>query len=819
MAIKKIKLLIYLQFAFVFGNTFAQENLGDYQSSLKTNPSEYIFTTTKGKVRIQILQDNLVRISTSWEGDFYESNPLMVPDKKWPTAQTSFLENETFIELVTNAILIKITKSPFKISFLDTNRKTLLGEGNLARGGFKSKEKVGFSKTLEAEEHFFGLGERMDVLDRKGTKTKLNVGRGQGLPHIVGAYNILEANYSPIPFLMSTKGYGLFFNTAYPTEWDLGYSDTSKITATASGGKLDYYFMAGPSFKTILSNYTALTGRAPLLPKFAHGLHVGTYSGGTWGHEAETSDTYVVELAKKFRANKIPVDVLHLDSTWRIFGENGGKGATSFEWRDTFRNPKAMFDSVYAQNFSMVGVHLRPRFDNGKTMRLLDKARALNHVYPEPNGTGEFVNFFEQSAVDWWWSNGVMNVAKQGAMFLKTDEGSAFGHKANESDKTGPQGKEIVPLHNLFPLAYARAPFLKFQDFNKVRGLNLTREGYAGIQRYPYIFAGDWPSEWQYFEPVILAGLNIGMSGVGYWGHCMGGFEHVSDVELYMRWVQFGMLSPVAHLFGMEHPSYKEPWNYGEEALANFKKYDELRYKLLPYIYSSAYQQYKTGVPLMRALVLDHQDDEQTYGITDQYMFGPNLLVCPVTTKGAQTRVVYLPEGKWIDFWSGEIYDGKQRISVLTPKNHLPLFVRSGSIIPQQKLVQFIDKEPVKNIWLHFYGNNAGEFNLYDDDGSSMAYQTKNDFALTKVKMTEWQGDSRQVFIEKPTGNYRLNERNYWLKFNLEAAPSKVVLNNKPLAQKGTNGNKSPHYSYENGELQVFIPQANLNSIILKIFR
>ena len=172
-------------------------------------------------------------------------------------------------------------------------------------------------------------------------------------------------------------------------------------------------------------------------------------------------------------------------------------------------------------NLNAVGLHLRPRFDNGKTYRLLDKARKGGYVYPEENGEGEFVNFFDKKSVDWWWNEGVKNVADQGAMFLKTDEGSAFGHKANESDKVGPQGEEIKSLHNLFPLAYAKAPFEKFQEYNKIRGMNHTREGYAGIQRYPFIFAGDWPSEWQYFEPVIKAGLNIGLSGVGNWAHCI----------------------------------------------------------------------------------------------------------------------------------------------------------------------------------------------------------------------------------------------------------------------------------------------------------
>ena len=186
-----------------------------------------------------------------------------------------------------------------------------------------------------------------------------------------------------------------------------------------------------------------------------------------------------------------------------------------------------------------------------------------------------------------------MKVASIGARFVKTDVGGTMNLKE---------------LHNIFPLAYAEAPYRKFQEYNNMRGLTHTREGYAGIQRYPYIWAGDWGSEWQWFEPVIRAGLNIGMSGVGNWTHCMGGFEQYSpyDTELYTRWVQFGMFSPIAMVFGMDHPRYHEPWTYGPEALANFIKYDSLRYTLIPYIYSNAYQLYKTARPMMTPLVMDY---------------------------------------------------------------------------------------------------------------------------------------------------------------------------------------------------------------------
>ncbi|WP_223088730.1 TIM-barrel domain-containing protein [Zunongwangia sp. SCSIO 43204] len=361
-------------------------------------------------------------------------------------------------------------------------------------------------------------------------------------------------------------------------------------------------------------------------------------------------------------------------------------------------------------------------------------------------------------------------------MFFKTDEGSAFGRKANESDKTGPQGEEIKSLHNIFPVAYAKAPFTKYQEYNGIRGMNHTREGYAGIQRYPFIWAGDWPSEWQYFEPVIKAGLNIGMSGVGYWSHNMGGFEHVADPELYIRWCQFGFFSPIAHLFGMEHPNYKEPWNYGEEAQKIFKQYDDFRYSLIPYIYSSAYQNHKTGLPLMRALVLDYQDDPNVYEITDQYLFGDSMMICPVTTKGAQTRVVYLPEGEWTNYWTGETFKGKQYLNVLCPIEEMPIFIKSGAIIPSQEVQQFVGEKEIETITLDVYPGVDSKFYLYDDDGKSLDYQN-GIFSLTKIEL-ESNPNSTKISINIPEGNYKIENRNYLVKVHGSFSKTNVQAEN-----------------------------------------
>lgn len=826
MRITPLHFLISVSLSFLsFNMATAQIATGNYVKGFEKNGNAVFFSNEHADVRLEFCSPKTVRIRTSWNRTFKDNEPWMVVKYQWPAVAVNAKEEGDHFTLSTSDLVITIKKKPFGIQVADRQNKILTSEipAGSQGGAWKDGDAVSCVKAMQADEHFFGFGERMDFLDRRSKELRLNVGRGTGMPHIIGAYNVLEANYCPIPFFMSTQGYGIFFHNAYPTTWDMGSNNPDHYSFKADGGELDYYLMYGPDFPAILDQYTTLTGKAPLLPLFALGLQVGTYSGGTWGYEKLTSAHYVIELVKKFRELGIPIDVLHLDSTWRIFGENGGKGATSFEWRETFTDPKSMFDSLYAMHINMVGVHLRPRFDNGKKLRLLDEARKGGYVFPEKNNSGEFVNFFDSASVQWWWDHGVMNVASIGARFLKTDEGSAFGHLANESSKTGPTGDSIKELHNLFPIAYAKAPYEKFQAFNHMRGMNHTREGYAGIQRYPFIFAGDWPSEWQYFEPVMKAGLNISLSGVGNWAHCMGGFEHPADPELYIRWCQFGMFSPVAHLFGMDHPGYKEPWNYGDEALRIFTQYDKLRYRLIPYIYSHSYEMFKTGMPIMRPLVLVYQHDENVYNITDQYLFGSSIMVCPVTTKGAQTRTVYFPEGKWTDYWSGKEYDGKKYYNVVSPLDQLPLFIKAGAIIPMQEEVQYTENKSWSLITLDIYPAGKSSFSLYEDDGLTLEY-LKGNFAQTTFSCDDT-AEKLTLTLSPSKGLFKVPARNYRMKVHLKKAPENIVLVSakgqvlKSVAGKDALAENMWYYDKEAGVVWIACGKAAGKETVIEIVK
>ena len=774
-----------------YGIVRAQQGPGNFSGNFQVSGNEISFSTDRASIKLDFCSSRMFRVRISWDREFEKPEHWMVEQYRWAPVRFKIDSTGGSVRITTDSLKIILRKSPLAIDVYSQKGELLSSESNTSssdNGSFREGNTVGCKKMMQPDEHFFGFGERMDFLDRRGKRLVLNVGRGKAHDNMMGAYNTLEANYSPVPFFMSTRGYGIFLHNSYQTSWDMGAGSSDSYSFRAAGGHLDYYFIYGPAFTALLNAYTSLTGRSPLMPRYAMGLHVGTYSGGTWGHEQMASPAYVVALVRKFREEGIPIDILFLDSTWRLF-ESGGHGATTFEWRDAFTDPKAMFDSLYAMHLNAVGLHIRPRLDNGPKYRLLSKAQAAGVTYPENGHPGEFPNFFDTAAVNWWWDHAVMKVASVGAKFLKTDEGSAFGGKANESEKTGPTGTGASSLHNIFPLAYAHAPFTKFMEYNHSRGMNQTREGYAGIQKYPYIFAGDWPSQWQFFAPVIRAGLNIGLSGVGYWAHCMGGFEQQADPELYIRWCQFGMLSPVAMVFGMDHPGYKEPWNYGPEGLANFKKYDSLRYCLLPYLYTTAYQLYQRGEPIMRALVLNYQKDPNVYDITDQYLLGDNIMVCPVTQKGARTRVVYLPNGTWFNYWTGEKFEGKRYITVPCPLEEIPLFIRGGGIIPIQPETQYVGAHPPDTLGWEIYPEGNSSYSCYQDDGYSLQYQ-HGGYALTTLHCS-YRSDQIQVRIAKPEGLYRPAETHYYLKIHIDRMPVSVIEGARPLhredAQEGWN--------------------------------
>ncbi len=731
------------------------------QPTVKGNDITY--TDGPAAMRISVCTPTMLRITKTADGQMPDNEKWMVEKYDFAPVDITVSGND----IKTSQLSIHIEANPWRITVSDNAGTRLYHE----TASTTRADSVANVAAMNPNEHFFGFGERMDHLDQLGQRVHLDVGLGRGVKPAVGGKDILRANYCPVPLMLSNKGYGVFFHTAMPNDWDMGWTDQSLYSFSTQGGANDYYFIYGPAIEQTLQQYQSLTGRSPMMPRAAYGLHIGSYSGGTWGHESETSDTYVRQLIARLRGEKIPFDLLWLDSTWRNF-TSLGNGGCSFEFQDTFTDPKGMVDFATQNHVAMFGLHIRSLLDNGKHNTLLDQARKQGYTIDDGRNNA-IVNFFDPKAVGWWWSNAAKRVTDLGVKFFKTDVGSAlrFSNPTTEQQQ----------LHNLFPIAYAKAPYELFSQLNRQRGFDHTREGYAGIQRYPFIWAGDWGSEWQWFEPVVRGGLNIGLSGVGYWSHCMGGFEQYSayDTDLYLRWCQMGMFSPVAMLFGMDHPRYHAPWTYGQEAERIFIKYDSLRYTLLPYIYTEAWNMCQTSRPIMAPMLYDHTSDVLTYNLSDQYMFGRDIMVCPVTVKNALSRPVYFPGGDWVDFWTGERISGRQSKSFLTPIDLMPLFLRRGAIIPQQEAQQWIGEKPDAAITLLVYPSESSTYELYEDDGTTDDYK-QGIYTTTKIESRLADG-SWTLTVGRPTGKYKATPRRYAVSAFIDFKPTRVEVNGREL--------------------------------------
>lgn len=752
----KLKLLLLCAATFC-GTVFGQ-------STFNISDNDIIFSSKNGKMRISMCNEQMFRITKINGSKMPTNEPWMVIKYHFDKVKFNVKGNV----ITTSKLEITVKDNPWLIEVTDNKGQLLYKEV-----ASSVKDTVGNTASMQADEHFFGFGERMDFLDQRGHKLHLNVELGNGTKPAVGGKDILRANYCPVPFFISNKGYSIFFHTAMPTDWDMGWNDINRYSFSAIGGVNDYYFILGPSIEKMLQGYQTLTGKAPLMPRSAYGIHIGSYSGGTWKYEKNTSDTYVVNLVHRLRNEKIPFDLLWLDSTWRLFAKLGNGGCT-FEFQDTFKDPRGMIDSIYASHVDMFGLHIRSLIDNGHSNTLLDDARKANVVINDGNSDA-IINFFDDKAADWWWKNAASKVTSLGVKFFKTDVGSALRFNKETAEQQS--------LHNLFPIAYAKAPYERFAKLNNQRGFDHTREGYAGIQRYPFIWAGDWGSEWQWFEPVIRGGLNIGLSGVGYWSHCMGGFEQYSpyDTDLYIRWCQFGMFSPVSMLFGMDHPRYHAPWTYGNEAEHIFIQYDSLRYSLFPYIYSAAFDMYESSRPIMTPLLFDYINDELTYDISNQYMFGRSIMICPVTTKRALSRVVYFPGDTWLDYWTGERINGKQYKSFLTPPDIMPIFIKKGAIIPQQQAMQYMGEKAITEISFTVFPSAKSSYQLYEDDGKTTDYQ-QGIYSITNV-ISSINNGVWNMKICKHEGKYTPSAHNYCIKAFLETKPVSLTINGNVIPQ------------------------------------
>lgn len=667
---------------------------------------------SKVKIKIDLCKSGLIHFhvapfSAAQKGQKEKTN--LVKKKKWnEIIKFEVDKNHNSVSLRTARLIIKVNKSPCEISIHDSGHKLIwkenVSDSNM-RGqcitnplGFNKKEnKIWETMLLNPDEHFYGFGEKFTPLDKRNQRI---------VSWTVDALGTnTEKSYKNIPFFLSTRGYGIFINSTARIEYRMGTDSSISYSFIIDDCEMDFYFIYGPKFKDVLGDYTDLTGKSPVPPKWSFGLWMSKL--------AYSSRKELEAICQKLRDYDIPCDVVNLDPTWLAKRCN-------LEWDErAFPEPEKMIEHLKKKGFKL-SLWEHPHvpvntlmFREGK-----EKGYFLTHedgsVYIVEHlcsmlgkglSPGVIVDFTNPKAVEWY-KEKHRHLLKMGVAVFKTDYGEYVPKDAHFYN--GLTGKE---MHNIYPLLYNRAIFEVTKEING-KGLVWGRSAYAGSQCYPVNWSGDPMCNFPSMACNIKAGLGYGLSGVPFWSCDIGGFKGTPNEQLYIRWAQFGMFCSHSRCHGT-FP--REPWVFGQRALKIFKFYAKLRYKLIPYIYSYAYIAHQTGLPIMRAMVLEYQDDPNTYDKDLQYLFGENFLVAPIFDELSR-RNIYLPKGEWVDYWNHNSYKGPLNLDYKADLNVLPLFVKADSIIPMAPEMNYIGEKPFDPLTLDIYIHSKARFTLYDEE-------------------------------------------------------------------------------------------------------
>ncbi|MCC5607458.1 glycoside hydrolase family 31 protein [Nostoc sp. CHAB 5834] len=744
---------------------------------------------------ISVLAPNLLRVRFAPTGEFMprRSWAVALDDAEWATTPFTVQENEATVEIETAQIRVCVQREKCRIVCFDKANRPFAQDAEMGIG-WRMGAVAGW-KEIAADEHFYGFGERTGFLD------KLSEVKTNWTTDALDYDALTDEMYQAIPFFMALRpelGYGIFFNTTFWSQFDIGAEQPGIWKMETRGGELDYYIIYGPEPAQILETYTQLTGRMPLPPKWALGYHQCR-----WSYESET---VVRELAQEFRQRRIPCDVIHLDIDYM-------RGYRVFTWSpQRFSNPAKLISDLAEDGFKTVtiidpGVKYEPEgnyhvFDQGLEndyfVRKADGELFHGYVWPDK---AVFPDFLRPDVSNWWADlhksltdvgvAGIWNDMNEPAINdrpfgddgekiwfpLDAPQGSeeaggrgqgAGGEGGDEENQSKiPNLKSKIDVthtevHNLYGLMMAKACYEGLQRHRgSERSFVLTRSGYAGVQRWSSVWMGDNQSLWEHLEMSLPMLCNMGLSGVGFVGCDIGGFAGNATAELFARWMQVGMLYPLMRGHSAMSTARHEPWVFGDRVENICREYINLRYQLLPYIYSLFWEAVTTGAPILRPLLYHFPNDLKTYSLYDQVLLGASLMAAPIYRPGVEHRSVYLPAGTWYDWWSGDRYEGPIHILAYAPLERMPLYVRGGAIVPMQPVRQYVDQAPLNEIRLRIWpGNN--KYQLFEDDGQTNEYLDKK-FSLASIsvftnsnqtvveigaRVGEWTPPLREVIVE-----------------------------------------------------------------------
>ena len=685
----------------------------------------------------------------------------------------SNLSDQLIIE--SSGLKIVLEKFPLRISFQNSSGELLLSEP--AAGGISNQgEERQINFNLTAAESFYGTGERGTSLNKRGQSF-------YSFNSQIGGYNSpLSTMNINVPFIASTNGYSLYIDNTYPGWFDFGKDDPAKFYYKAFDGEMSYYLFAAETIPEQIEKYTWLTGRQPLPPKWALG-----YIQSKYGYRNENDARSMVQT---MRQKEIPCDAIILDLYW--FNQMGDIIWNFPNWPSPYQMMQDFLDEgiktiVITEPYIVeYSTKFQAAYNNGY---LGFDSQGQPLLIPNWWSCGGcdagLLDITNPEARQWWWSHHPDFFGNELAG-IWTDLGEPEAHPGIMNHYLGSRDK----VHNIYNFLWAQ---LIYNGINQIRPnkrvFNLTRSGFAGIQRYGVIpWSGDVAKDFGGLKVQLPMLLNMGMSGLAYHNSDIGGFCcGTTTPELYIRWMQYGTFCPVTRAHGVDNQP-TEPWGYGIEAEQIAKKYIELRYSLLPYIYTMAYENYKTGMPLARPLIFDYPEVLSYRNYSDAYMWGSSLLVAPVVDEGSTIKNVSFPEGEWVDFFTDEVIEGGGSRIVQAPLEKLPVYIKRGSIIPRQPAMNYVDEFPQDTLMLEIYPSPYydASFSLYEDDGISLDYQSGY-YATTDLSQSISANDELIINISSSVGNFngKLLHKIYLSDIHhMAVSPTSVLSNGIPIQQR-----------------------------------
>ena len=668
-----------------------------------------LLTMQTGMLRVEVCTDSIIHVVYSPTSTFPDAPAYIVTKTSWPAAQWTITTTDKAITLATARMTVTIMRADGKIRFSDAKGNKLFEEDGRSMtpvevNGEKTYRSEIVSGLWESTEGFYGLGQHQaGVWNYHGESVDLSQD---------------NTNIS-VPFFVSSTGYGVLWNNASRSRFNNRFLHALYISSDVAD-TIDYYFLYGPDFDRIIAGYRDLTGPAPLFGKWACGF---------WQCKNRyTSQDELLGIAHKYRDLQIPVDNIVQDwFWWNTMGEP--------VFNKNYPDPAAMIADLHQNHFHVM-FSFWPFFNQGTaTYDEMDRRGFFiahnvvgNDIHPQGQALYDAYN---PAARAYYWSllDKLFAIGAD-AWWLDTDEPETEGQETNILINHNVAIGNGARYLNLYPLMTTTGVYQGQRGASdQKRVFILSRSAFAGEQRNAVTaWSGDVETNWLSFARQIPAGLNFELSGLPYWTTDIGGFvtgnpDDPAYRELFVRWFEYGTFCPIFRVHGTRVPNVNELWSYGPDAQKILTDFDRLRYRLLPYIYSVAWKITNEGYTPMRALAMDYPDDVRARNIGDQFMFGPAILVNPVTEPGATSRHLYLPSAKWYDFWTGRAANGGVAVDAAAPIGRIPLYVRAGSIVPMGPELQYSTEKPADPIELRVYTGADGSFTLYEDENDTYNYE------------------------------------------------------------------------------------------------